>query len=539
MKRLFFIFTVSLLLSAALIVGCDTDISGDPFENEAPETQLSVRDSSLADNLSEEDRLTSTVFASWVGDDPDGYVDAFEFRFYDVTFTPGPEEEWISTASNDTLVLLPIPSGSKVADVVFEVRAVDNQGLRDPSPARTVFPIQNSPPAIRLSTFDLPPDTTFPIFSFAWNATDPDGDENLSRIEISLNDSLNYVSLPVEADFITFRGENFGRNASSNTIDADVFLGRGFVPTEIVVPGLQIESMNTLYIRSVDATDTTSVDARFEWYVKESRSNILFVNDIRKSTNIRLSAYHQDLLQSYLPAGTPFDVWNISEPFITSGNGAVPRSDALPPNAQPTLQQFFGEYQYIYWISSAATNRVTGNNLPLAAGVLDIFFNGGGKLMVQTPITAPLDPEANAANAAVSILPLNDLTIVPDSVRRISLSLDAAVTPINTLPSVTTALPELVVQEFVVGPLPYIATGASSIPIYRADYVYQTLDRASGPWPASNLVASISADQRIGLFGLPLINEQTGNPILAGPDGDTETAREVIRLMLESLGFPN
>ena len=537
-KRLFFIFTCSLLVSVVFIAGCDTDISGDPFENEAPETQLSVRDTSLADNLAEEDRLTSTVFASWVGDDPDGFVEAFEFRFYDVAFTPGPEEDWVMTANNDTLVLLPIQSGNKVADVVFEVRAIDNEGIKDPTPARTVFPIQNSPPNIQVSSFDLPPDTTFPIFSFAWRATDPDGDQNLDRIEISLNDSVNFVSLPIDADFITFQAQDFGRNASSPTIDSDVFLGRGFVPTDIDVPGLRLDSDNIMYIRSVDATDTTSVVERYTWYVKSSKSDILFVNDIRKNTNERLSAYHQDLLLGYLPAGSELDIWNIAEPFVTGNTGNAPRSDALSPNAVPTMQQFLAQYQYIYWISSASTNSVSGNNFPLAASVMDVFFNGGGKLMVHTPVTAPLDPEANASNASVAILPLNDLTIVPDSVRRISLAPNAAVTKINDLPAVATPLPELRIEQFVVGPLPYVATGASVIPLYEAEYAYQTLRGTSGPWPESNLVASISADQRIGLFSLPLINEQTGDTIVSGADGSDETARDVVRMMLESLGFP-
>ena len=538
-KHVFLYFTVSLLISTIFLAGCDTDISGDPFSNEAPETQLSVRDSSLADNLADEDRLTSTVFASWVGDDPDGFIDAFEFRFYDVAFTPGPEEDWVLTASNDTLVLLPIQSGNKTADVVFEVRAIDNEGEKDPTPARTVFPIQNSPPDILVSSFDLPPDTTFPIFSFAWRASDPDGDQNLERIEISLNDSINFVPIPVDADFITFLAQDFGREATGNTVNTDIFLGRGFVPTEIEVPGLRLNENNIMFIRSVDATDTTSVIERYEWYVKESSSEILFVNDIRKNTNERLSAYHQELLSTFLPAGSVFDIWNVAEPFVTGNTGNAPRSDALPPNAVPTMQQFLAQYQYIYWISSASTNSVSGNNFPLAASVLDVFFNGGGKLMVHTPITAPLDPEANASNAAVAILPINDLTIVPDSVRRISLSPNASVIKLNDLPNISTPLPDLVTQQFVIGALPFIATGASIIPLYEADYSYLTLRSTSGPWPESRLVASISADQRIGLFALPMINEQTGAPIVTGTDGDEEVARDVIRLMLESLGFPN
>ena len=538
LKRLLLFSSVAILVSIALISGCDTDITGDPFVNEAPETQLSVRDSSLADNLTDEDRLISTVFASWVGDDPDGFIDAFEFRFYDVDFSPAPEEDWVMTVNNDTLILLPIESGNKIADVVFEVRAIDNEGVKDPTPARTVFPIQNSPPTIQFLSFDLPPDTTFPLFSLAWRASDPDGDQNLDRIEVGLNDSINFVSLPVDADFITLRAEDFGRNASSSTVNTDVFLGRGFVPTDIDVPGLKLNDNNIIFLRSVDATDTTSVVQRFEWFVKASESNILLVNDFRKPSTQRITTFHRELLRSYLPAGSVFDEWDISEPFVTGNTGNAPRSDALPPNAVPTLQQFLGQYEFIYWVSSASTNSVPGNNLPLAASVLDVFFGGGGKLMVHTPMTAPLDPEANESNAAVSILPINDLVLLPDSLRRLSLSPNASVTALNDLPSIAQPLPTLAIQEFIVGPLPFIATGASVIPLYEADYRYLTLNNRSGTWPESRLIASISADQRVGLFALPMINEQTGAPVIAGEDGNAETARDVIRLMLESLGFP-
>jgi len=493
---------------------------------------------SLTDNLDDADRLTSTVAVSWVGDDPDGFVESFEFRFYDENIVPAAEEDWVLTTRNDTLVLLPIQSGSKSANVAFEVRAIDNEGVRDPSPARTVFPIQNSPPTIQLSSFDLPPDTTFPLFSFSWRAGDPDGIENLSRIEISLNDSLNFISLPVDLDFVTLQVPDLGRNTPGGSVAADVFLGRGYSPSDIDVPGLLVDSDNTLFIRSVDDTDTTSFLASYEWFIKRSSSRVLYVNDFRKVANVRLQAFHLGILESYLPAGTEIDTWNITEPFVTGNSGNVPRSDALPPNADPTLRQYFGQYDYIYWVSSGSTNSIGGNNFPLAASVLDVFFDNGGKIMVHTPITAPIDPELNEQNPAIAILPLNQVVFPPDSLRRLSISIDAVITPIGTLPNITDPLPELVARQFIIGALPFEANTVSSAPIYTADYRYLTLQNASGPWPGPSFVASISTDQRVGLFTLPMINEQSGTPILTDVDGDPEAARELIRLMLESLGFP-
>ncbi len=526
------------ITTGALLAGCDTGISGEAFENKPPDIQLSVRDTSLVDNLSDEDRLTSTVFVSWSGDDPDGFIRAFEVRFYEGP-SPAPEEGWTLTTANDTLILLPIQRGAISADVAFEVRAIDNDDIKDPTPARTIFPIQNSPPTLRLSSFDLPPDTTFALVSFAWRADDPDGETNLDRIEIALNDSINFVSLPPDVDYITLRSPALGRDqADATSIDTEVYLGRGYVSTAITVPGLQLDAINTFYVRSVDATDTTSTTERFEWFVKRSKGDILFVNDFRKASNSVIQAYHSRLLADYLPPESEIDFWNISEPFTSGNTGNAPRSDALPPNASPTLQQFFQEYSYIYWISSATTNKVQGNNFPLAASVMDGFFDQGGKLMVHAPITLPNDPETNLDNPAIAILPLNNLVLLPDSLRRLSLPTASTLVPLNAVPNVSRPLPELTVQQFVIGALPFVADGASIVPLYNGNYSYLTLSNRSGPWPGPSTVASISANQRIAIFTIPMVNEQTGASVLTDADGNGDASEEAIKILLESLGFP-
>ena len=51
-------------------------------------------------------------------------------------------------------------------------------------------------------------------------------------------------------------------------------------------------------------------------------------------------------------------------------------------------------------------------------------------------------------------------------------------------------------------------------------------------------MASISGDQRIGLFTLPLINYQTNAPLIVGTDGSADGPKLALKLILESLGFP-
>ncbi len=533
----------SLALVAGLFLiwaGCDTDIGGNPFENQPPDTDLSVRDTSLVDNLAGAERLNSTVFVSWTGVDPDGFVLAFELRFYHTGQQPGPEEGWIPTAGTDSLILLPIPRGERVADVVFEVRAIDNEHLKDPSPARTVFPIQNAPPEIRLSGFDLPPDTTFSIVSFAWTASDPEGIANLDRIEISLNDSTRFVNLPPDAEFVTLVGQTDINDPTETEVETRVFLGRGFQRTETRVPGLLLDADNTFYVRAVDQTDTTSVLARFTWYVKKQHSEILYVNDYRKASNPLVRAYHINLLRDFLPAGQAVDEWDLTLPFVTGNTGNAPRSEALPPNADPTLRLTLSLYRYIYWVSTNATSSIAGNNLPFAAGVMDEFFENGGKMMVHVPIVLPVNEEDNLGNPAILLLPLTGLVSFPDTLRSsLRMSSGSAVTPAQPLPGVGSTLPPLQADAFIINTLPYEATGSSTIPLYEAEYTYLTRQGGrQGPWFGPKTVASISTDRRVGLFALPIINDQNGSPLYIGADGDPDAARRAVMLMLESLGFP-
>ncbi len=536
-----FIRLALLLLAPAVLLfggGCDTGISGSAFENQPPDTELSVRDSSLVDNLSGDERLSSTVFASWTGSDADGFVAAFEMRFFSERASPAPEADWVRTVRNDTLVLLPIPRGERVADVVFEVRAIDNEGAKDPRPARTIFPIQNAPPTIRLSSFDLPPDTTFHVVSFAWIADDPEGIGNLSRIEVSFNDTTTFTALPPDAAFVTFVGDVDRDDASQTVAEAEVFIGRAFQRAEVTLPGLRLDAENTLYLRAVDATDTTSVRQEFSWYVKKPKGPVLFVNDFRKSSFTTVQRYHLDLLRAYLPAEVKIDLWNITRPFTTGNVGNVPRSDLLPPHVDPTIRRMLASWDYIYWVSTNTVNAVGGNNLPFVAGALDVFFDQGGKMMVHTPITQPRNPEDNLGNPAILLLPLSELFVRPDSLQRMELGREAAISTVNPLPGVAAPLPALVSDNFYINELPFWARGANTIPLYEAEYVYLTRSGSRGPWLTPRTIASISADRRVGLFALPLVNEISGASLLKGADGDPDAARRAVKLMLESLGFP-
>jgi hypothetical protein len=539
---------IVLFLAPLVLAACDTGLTGTADENQPPDTELSVQDTSLVDNIDEGDRLQSTVSASWSGTDPDGYVPAFEIRYWPAR-QPAPDDGWTRTTANDSLVLLPIPEGQENSNVVFQVRAIDQDSTRDPTPARTVFPIRNAPPTLRLVERELPPDTTFPVVSFAWEADDPEGAESLDRVEISLNDSTSFTPLAPEIDFVTFVASEIDRSsAATATTTAEVYAGESFQNTGKTVPGLRLNGDNTLYVRSVDQTDTTSTLVRYPsrpqdaWYVRKPQSQVLFVNDFRTSTASNIQAYHLPILNDYLPANSRADVWDLSYPTGDT------RSALLPPAAEPTLRRTLALWDYIYWMTKDATSTIGEKNLPLAAGVMDLFFEQGGRLFVNVPanlVTATYEQQ----NPAVTLLPAAEVfptdvdSLKPGSPGegqrpRLTLPRNARVEPVRTVPGVGEKLPALQTRLPTKDVYPY-KVGSNTIPLYAGNFRYENSNGNERPWPGPSTLASISQDRRVALLALPLIDAGFGTRNFEGVGGNEEAPKQAVRMMLRGLTFPN
>lgn len=549
-ERLFsrFFVLAALVLALGLAAGCDTGFSGSPDADRLPDTDLSVRSQSLVGQVDDADRFTSNITLAWSGTDPDGFVVAYELRYFAEGQTPAAETGWTRTTRRDTTLLLPIERGQKTANVVVEVRSIDNEGNKDATPARTVFPIRNSPPNLAFDRSELPADTTWTVASFAFSPTDPEGESNLARLDVALNDSTTFVSLPAETRFVTLVAET-SRSNTATTVSARVYLGRTFQRTDILVPGMRMNARNVLYARVADQTDTTSAVVRYPaagatkpWFVKKPKSRVLVVNDYRRITNGPVLAFHKALVQQY--TGAAPDVWNIETPYVTGSTGTSLRSPLLGASQEPFLRETFALWERIYWVATATTNSGLRNNLPYAAPTMTKFFDAGGRMMVQSPVTVPgssAELEENLDNPALFLLPISSLVTVPDSVRSITMATGSAVTPSGTLPGAGTTPPALRANQFVITTLPYQANDSRTIPVYTGAFQYQTrVGNRRGPWPGPSVVASLRLDATgaptVGVFSLPLVDD-TGTPVLVGADGTTEAPREAVRQMLRALGF--
>lgn len=525
------------LVAVLALAACDAGFAGDSTGNRTPDTELAVRSTDLREDLGTR-RLVSTVAVAWSGTDPDGVVVAFDVRSYqaDQLGTIDPETGWSRTARRDSTLLLEIPLGTSTADVVVEVRSIDNEGAVDETPARTIFPILNSPPTLRLVAAETPADTTWPVVSFAIAASDRDGEANLAGIEVALNDTTGgFTRLPADVAFFTLVATD---PSAVGPVEAEVYTGRGFRNSGVRLPGLRLDDENVVYVRSVDQAGATSrtvvypnpdpeVDERL--YVRRVTSRVLLVNDVRTTESPRVLAIARQALAIH-GTGT-YDEWDLS---ATPQNAANPQfSAALPATADPTLRQTITLWDRIYWVSNAVTNSATGNNLPRAASVMDLFFNEGGRILVQTPVTLPQGSQGGDANAAIDILPLSTLISFPPGVRALRAGSGTPVRPAEPVPGTGQVLPQLQTTRIVTTALPY-DVGPDDIPLYRMAFYQNNV--STDTWQGSEVVASIRADGRAGLFALPLFSGP--NEIFAPATPGGGGVPEALALLLDGLDFP-
>jgi len=133
---------------------------------------------------------TSKQELHWWGEDEDGEIIGYYYKW-------NVDSAWSFTTNESGLFYVPIRSDLDVFS--FEIKAVDNDTLIDPTPATIVLPIRNSKPTIDFrfqsnpSLDDIGGDTsfTFPTRTFFWDVQDQDGVETITDIFYALDDTCS------------------------------------------------------------------------------------------------------------------------------------------------------------------------------------------------------------------------------------------------------------------------------------------------------------------------------------------------------------
>ncbi len=307
-----------------------TGPENDPVGNVAPETYLTL---DLPPGVLP-DTSRSRKLISWWGEDPDGRVVAYNYRWgqiqYDLSgeeplpedtlwydgqwqFVQGESVQWVETSEEQLEFVLPIRTVS--ATFVLEVSAVDNDGATDDQPASIAFPVINSRPEItfRLGSNPLSLDDqtfyTFPVRSFVWDATDPDGNESIDKILYAINPQPGdtaWQELSGDESSITLQGLEPG----VTTFWAKARDVAGFESDLIHFP------------------DSTADFDPEEWVVKAPAAgndegvNYLLVDDYRFDTqNVHLDFYRDCMENLYGgEEGDAYSTWELGEelPYVAA-----------------------------------------------------------------------------------------------------------------------------------------------------------------------------------------------------------------------------
>lgn len=438
------ILTKNLLLSFAFlgVSGCSEKFSNNPHPNQPPDTFISIfTDSELNATIS---RQT----LNWWGDDPDGMVVGFIYTFkenaanIETWSNDAPDTNWtFTTKTRETFTLR--FSGT---DTVYtlRVKAVDDAGAADPTPAIQRFPLINTRPSVEFPLGTDVPETTFTVATFNWRGSDLDGDDNIAKYQYVLEDTT---------DISAWR--ELSSKINSITLTAADGLNQG---------------EHVFYLRAVDIAGAASRIVRMPrnendiWFVREPQSAFLLIDDYNIADNT--AGFYQTTLQSIV--GT-IEVWDIK-----SDNKALE-----PPSSQAFTKTLL-LFQRILWYADAEPN------LEKAQVSIPEFLEHGGKLIMTTSFQEFTTNQGDPLDFS----PVDSLGTKISRITRNQLVQPSA-------SFATMGFPELKVNTAI------IPNVFPLVPKISADTLYVLPVNAS-LWPGTPVMGVINGTSSFVFFGLPL-----------------------------------
>lgn len=399
-------------------------------------------------DLTGEDRLNSSVRLSWYGTDKDGYVVGYEFSI--------DEENWFRTEKRDSVFKFSIAAGQDSADIDFHIRAIDNEGNVDATPAYLRVPLKNSPPVVDFETDSYPTDTTFGVLTFRWNYSDPDGDNTVTNAYLRVNEGTWY-EIDRSQPMISLRSDNPQTAGSTN---AQVFYQTDLNALPDLIDGWQNDGDNILYLKVVDIAGTEStIDTASVLYNKKQNSDLLLINGQPSNVN---QAYREIVNAVYSNGYDAID--------FADGNGKN-----QPVFWNPTFTLLTEMYDKLMFNTdqSLFANPLTGQSailLEFAAPVMQNFTDGGGKSFVTTSFPPGFDP-VDIRGA----FPVDSLS---------QTSGQAVIETDSSIYSDQAGFPSLSPTSLLLGADPFVPT-IDAKPIYKAQL------KAFGAWKGTDIVGVI------------------------------------------------
>ncbi len=343
------------LLSAALLFACTERQPTEIRQNRRPETHLFLYPGSVG-----LDTTLSTQILHWWGDDPDGRVMGYYYRWnfdqelhwtrseYDTFLVPIRQKYdafsfYVQAVDNSAQWIYPVlmtsaiddecfqdvgsqkeiydaadiiahqgeregiqsPLGSKLFSLsendIFILPPTDTIGAVDNSPASLIFPIRNSKPKVQFVYESNPPDSiyaeTFTTRSFFWTANDSDGIETITSFYYYLADANEMPPQSFDAWTAKLPGEQ--KSVTLRNIE------QGF---------------HVFYLAVEDIAGELGPVIRYpapkgQWYVRQPFGEVLLVDDYEPQYDIGTwsTDYYHGIFDTLSGVAGAYSVWDIEE----------------------------------------------------------------------------------------------------------------------------------------------------------------------------------------------------------------------------------
>lgn len=368
----------ALLISSCVLLAASSCKKGARLANQPPETQIYLE----SINLTGEDRINSVVDLHWYGTDEDGYVTGYEISF--------DQQTWVYLEQLDSTFNFSITPGSDTVDINFYVRAVDDQGIVDPTPAYLKIPLKNTPPEVQFDDALMPPDSVQSVVSLSWTAFDLDGTETIDSVFVRANNGPWYYINPIRS-FMSIIPTNTG---ATGVIDGTVYFGTND-PQPLTMDGLIVNDTNRFYVKVKDIAGSESpADSSDAIFIKQQTSDLLVIG----AHNTGPEAFYFGVLDNVYPS---YDFWD-----FTLGSGAY-----QPKFWNPTFTLVLSLYDKIimYTDDNTYVNQQTGLNqlvLSSAATSISDFIANGGKALISSKFPSNIDPNS----ALFEVMPMDSIS---------------------------------------------------------------------------------------------------------------------------------
>jgi hypothetical protein len=344
-SRIGLALAIGLGLGLPLIAGCS--LKGTMKPAVPPQTTIFIQ--------GPVDTVNHIVHLHWFGTEPNGYIAGYEVRLLNPANVA--DSNWVFTTLTDSTLTVLTPNGFTRA--VFEARAIDDKGVKDPTPAVETFDFNNQPPIVKL--VDKPnisdrSDTTFASATVTWTVDDPDGDASKVVCRIWLNGNEATPDLAPGSSF---------------TVPSSRFL----------VAGDYVSGKRTLFIQGVDDGGMAGPIDSVSWYVRRpvigTRARLLLVDDVptTDAAKTRVDTLYKNAI---INSGIAADSWSVLHLQFNK-----------PWRSAKDMEQTFKLFETVIWYRGEQTSFS-----PVLASYGDgigPYLDSGGKMFLESLnlITAP------------------------------------------------------------------------------------------------------------------------------------------------------